>query len=117
VVPASTNERTFLANDSAEVDVVAVAERPAVGRDALAAVATRVLVNTGVDAARTNALEKTAEAKCDQGCQIFLGAINQVYQINMCKIYQMATKYIKWRQNIPNNRKIYQMASKYTKLP
>jgi hypothetical protein len=27
----------------------------------------------------------------------------------------MATKYIKWLQNIPNGYKIYQMATKYTK--
>jgi hypothetical protein len=33
------------------------------------------------------------------------------------KIYQMATKYTKWLQNIPNGHKIYQMATKYTKWP
>jgi hypothetical protein len=30
---------------------------------------------------------------------------------------QMATKYTKWPQNIPNGHKIYQMATKYTKWP
>jgi hypothetical protein len=29
------------------------------------------------------------------------------------KMYQMATKYTKWPQNIPNGHKIYQMAIKY----
>ena len=47
---------TFFAEDSAEVDVVAVAERSAVRRDALATVAARVLVDAGINGAGTNTL-------------------------------------------------------------
>ena len=52
---------TFLAEDAAEVDVVAIAEGSAVGGDALASVATRVLVDAGVDRACSNPLEKKEE--------------------------------------------------------
>jgi hypothetical protein len=31
------------------------------------------------------------------------------------KIYQIATKYTKWKQNIPINQKVYKMTIKYTK--
>jgi hypothetical protein len=57
-----------------------------------------------------------------QGCQIFLGTTYQNENKytktrtnipNRNKIYQMATKYAKRQQNIPN--KIYHMATKYTK--
>jgi hypothetical protein len=48
---------TFLADDSVEVDVVAVAERSAVGGDAGSPVATRILVNARVHCARSNTLK------------------------------------------------------------
>jgi hypothetical protein len=41
----------------------------------------------------------------------------KIYQITIAYVYQMATKYTKWPQNIPNGHKIYQMATKYTKWP
>jgi hypothetical protein len=40
---------------------------------------------------------------------------NQIYQMTIKYIYQMATKYAKWPQNIPNDHKIHQMTTKYTK--
>jgi hypothetical protein len=50
-----------------------------------------------------------------QGCQIFLGTTYQNGKNSTKLPYQMATKYTKWPQNIPNGHKIYQMATKYTK--
>jgi hypothetical protein len=67
-----------------------------------------------------------------QGCQIFLGTTYQTGKKlpNDHEIYQIATKYAKWpqnipncheiyqmAQNIPNGHKIYQIATEYTKLP
>jgi hypothetical protein len=46
----------------------------------------------------------------EQCCQIFLGAAyqNRKNVPNNYKMYQIAIKYTKWLQNLPNGRKIYQ---------
>ena len=70
---------TFFAEDSAEVDVVAVAERSAVRRDALATVATRVLVDAGINGAGTNTLDKRKAMV--SSCSLFKAMFLQ----NLCK--------------------------------
>ena len=71
---------TFFAEDSAEVDVVAVAKRSAVRRDALATVATRVLVDAGINGAGTNTLEKR-KAMVSSLCSLF----KAIFLQNLCK--------------------------------
>jgi hypothetical protein len=51
-----------------------------------------------------------------QGCQFL---VDKIYQnggkyTKLAPNYQMAIKYTKWPNNIPNGHKIYQMAIKYT---
>jgi hypothetical protein len=52
-----------------------------------------------------------------QGCQIFLGTTHQNGKNlpNGYKIYQMATKYTKWLQNIPKREKYTKWDTKYAK--